>query len=323
MFHIDLSLATLFEAPTIAECAEIIVDELGEDVLETAASTAQSAGVSASVNGQPKRRKRGRWSPLVTIEKGQTGKRPFFCVHGVGGNVLNFRELSRYLGKEQPFYGLQAVGVDGQQEPLERVEDMAEVYLKAVLEAQPEGPYQLGGYSGGGVIALEMAQRLLAQGQEVALVVFFDTFHPHTGMRKQTFQKRLSELRQRGIYYLTERIQAKIARDFDRLSNELKLRFHLSRGEALPHELRNLKLTNSFLYAASQYEPKPYNGRVVLFSAEETAEVYLHAGMDRGWKDFLPNLIVQQVPGNHDTMVLEPNVQVMIHELRTALNEAE
>jgi thioesterase domain-containing protein len=142
-------------------------------------------------------------------------------------------------------------------------------------------------------------------------------------MRKQTFQKRLSELRQRGIYYLTERIQAKIARDFDRLSNELKLRFHLSRGEALPHELRNLKLTNSFLYAASQYEPKPYNGRVVLFSAEETAEVYLHAGMDRGWKDFLPNLIVQQVPGNHDTMVLEPNVQVMIHELRTALNEAE
>ena len=100
------------------------------------------------------------------------------------------------------------------------------------------------------------------------------------------------------------------------------MRFHLSRGEALPHELRNLKLTNSFLYAASQYQPKPYNGLAVLFSAEETAEVYLHAGMDRGWKDFLPNLIVQQVLGDHDTMVLEPNVQVMIQELRTVLNVA-
>jgi thioesterase domain-containing protein/NAD(P)-dependent dehydrogenase (short-subunit alcohol dehydrogenase family)/aryl carrier-like protein len=312
MYHVDLSLATLFEAPTIAECAEIVVDELGEDVLETA--------VTASSNGQmPKRRKRGRWTPLVTIEKGKSGIRPFFCVHGAGGNVLNFRELSRYLGKDQPFYGLQAVGVDGQQEPLASVEDMAEVYLKAMLEAQPEGPYQLGGYSGGGVIALEMAQRLEAQGKPVDLVVFFDTFHPHTGMKKQTFQKRLQELRQRGIYYLTERIQAKISRDFDRLSNELKLRYYLSRGQSLPHELRDLKLTNNFLLAASQYQPQSYNGRVVLFSAEITAEVFMHAGVDRGWKDLLPNLDVCQVPGNHDTMVLEPNIQVMIHELRRAL----
>ena len=106
------------------------------------------------------------------------------------------------------------------------------------------------------------------------------------------------------------------------MSNELKLRYYLSRGQALPHELRNLKLTNSFLYAASQYQPQPYNGRIVLFSAEETAEVYLHAGVDRGWKKLLPNLIVCQVPGNHDTMVLEPNVQVMINELRNVLNGA-
>ena len=103
------------------------------------------------------------------------------------------------------------------------------------------------------------------------------------------------------------------------MNNELKLRYYLSREQALPHELRNLKLTNSFLYAASQYQPTSYNGRVVLFSAEEMAEVYLHAGIDRGWNGLLPNLVVRQVPGDHDTMVLEPNVQVMISELRIAL----
>lgn len=96
------------------------------------------------------------WSPLVTIQPFGS-KPPLFCIPGAGGNVIYFQKLSRYLGSEQPFYGLQALGLDGISPPHTKVEDMAAYYIDAMKSVQKEGPYHICGHSLGGWVAFEMA----------------------------------------------------------------------------------------------------------------------------------------------------------------------
>ena len=103
------------------------------------------------------------WTSIVPIQQEGT-KRPFFCVHPGGGNVLCYVGLSKWLGKERPFYGVQCRGVDGVLEPLQSVEEMAREYVAALVRVQPHGPYALGGWSVGGVLAYEMSQQLTAAG---------------------------------------------------------------------------------------------------------------------------------------------------------------
>ena len=114
------------------------------------------------------------WSPLVPIQP-EGSAAPFFCVHPGGGNVLCYLRLSQHLGADQPFYGLQAPGLDGICEPLNTVEEMAERYVAAIRRSYPHGPYALGGWSVGGVVAYEMAQRLRADGQEVRTLAIMDS----------------------------------------------------------------------------------------------------------------------------------------------------
>lgn len=149
-FKIKLPLATLYDAPTIEELAKILRGE-------TAASG---------------------WSPLVAIQV--AGSRPpLFCMHGAGGTVLMYRDLSRRLGEDQPFYGLQAQGLDGGSSPLTKVEEMAALYVEEIRRVQSHGPYFLGGYCLGGTVAFEVAQQLRAGGETVALLALFDTMNWH------------------------------------------------------------------------------------------------------------------------------------------------
>ena len=131
-FGKKLPLATLFQFPTIRQLATQL----------------------AEASWQPS------WSSVVPLQV--DGKNPpFFCVHAVGGNVLEYYELARQVGAEQPFFGLQAVGLNGQQTPLKSIEEMAAHYIHEVRQLQPTGPYYLGGRSFGGVVAYEMAARSL------------------------------------------------------------------------------------------------------------------------------------------------------------------
>jgi acyl-CoA synthetase (AMP-forming)/AMP-acid ligase II/acyl carrier protein len=100
---------------------------------------------------------------------------PFFCVHHVEGEILSLRNLARRLGDDQPFYGIQAVGIDGRQAPLTRIEDMAAHYIGEIRKFQPTGPYYLGGYSMGGIVAYEMVKQLKAQGVD-AFLALIDTY---------------------------------------------------------------------------------------------------------------------------------------------------
>lgn len=148
-FAQNMPLTTLFQAPTIEQMAIA----LREPMLS-----------------QP-------WSPLVKIQPNGS-KRPFFCLPGTGGNVMYLYHLARHFGSEQPFYALQARGLDGVQIPHARIEDMASDYIAAIQTIQPQGPYLLGGHSFGSFVAFEMALQLQKQGQEIATLVIFDTPAP-------------------------------------------------------------------------------------------------------------------------------------------------
>ena len=126
-FGMELPLATLLQAPTIEALAQIL---RGDSAIRD-------------------------FTHLVTLQKGT--KRPFFCVPGVGGTVFYFLKLASLLGRDQPFYGLQSRGVDGETAPYTSVEDIAYHYVQAIQTVQPAGPYLLGGHSFGGHIAFEMA----------------------------------------------------------------------------------------------------------------------------------------------------------------------
>ena len=143
-----LPLATLFQAPTIAELASILSREQWVPP----------------------------WQSLVAIQPSGTAI-PIFMVPGVGGNVLIFARLARLLGPDRPFYGLQARGLDGKEAPFTSVTEMARHYVAEIRTLRPQGPYVLAGICTGGLIAYEMAQQLFEQGEAVTLVVM-DTWHP-------------------------------------------------------------------------------------------------------------------------------------------------
>jgi thioesterase domain-containing protein/acyl carrier protein len=144
-FGRSLPLATLFDAPTVRGLARFYRDGF-EPVVGMALVPITASGSLPRV----------------------------FAVPGVGGNVLGFMTLARDLGPEQPFFGLQSVGLDGAREPLERIEQMAAHYLREVREIQPRGPYLLLGACFGATVAFEMTRQLLDAGEEVAFLGLLD-----------------------------------------------------------------------------------------------------------------------------------------------------
>jgi acyl-CoA synthetase (AMP-forming)/AMP-acid ligase II/thioesterase domain-containing protein/NAD(P)-dependent dehydrogenase (short-subunit alcohol dehydrogenase family)/acyl carrier protein len=148
-FGKNLPLATLFNAQTIEQLAQLL-NESTESTL---------------------------WSSLVAIQPNGS-KPPLYCIHGAGGNILMYRQLIDYLGADQPLYGLQPKGLDGNETPIDRIQEMAELYVQQICDSQPKGPYYLIGLSVGGTIAFEMAQLLHRQGQKVAFLGLIDTLGP-------------------------------------------------------------------------------------------------------------------------------------------------
>jgi acyl transferase domain-containing protein/thioesterase domain-containing protein len=301
---VDLPLATLFGAPTLEALAAAVRTRLGltldlsggRDVASTPPAAAPGAAA---------------WTPVVMIKKGGS-RRPFFCVHGAGGNLLNFRDFSERLSPDQPVFGLEARGVDGQLPPAESIEEMADLYLEGMRRQQPQGPYVVGGYSGGGVVALEMARKLAAAGERVDEVLLLDTFHPSAAPRDLGWAEELNGFRTHGIKYLWFAVSAFVTRRTVWARRNKRLQQCLSRGEAVPHELREWHLTTSFINALRRHAPAGYGGKVTLFRAQEIANVYSHVGPRLGWDEaMLPHLSVVEVPGGHDSLVREPNVRVL------------
>jgi amino acid adenylation domain-containing protein len=234
-------------------------------------------------------------------------KPPFFFVHGLGGTVLRFRDLARHMAPDQPFFGIQAPGLDGTQTCPQRVEEMAELYLQDLCALQPEGPYYLGGYSFGGYVALEMARRLLAAGSEVRILALLDTY---AGGSQSLVQKFVSLSAGEKFAYLRKRAR--------RYAKSAKKRIELL---FLPRAVKNVR--KACAIAGNSYQLQPYSDRIVLFRASEKGLRGLEEEQ-HGWRKYAGGgLEVHEIDGDHGNVLNEPNVRSLASELRHRLERAQ
>src|SRR6185437_3799995 len=119
-------------------------------------------------------RKEAEYKSLVPI-KPSGSKPPLYVIHGEGLNVLNFSNLVGYMDKERPVFGLQAKGLDGTDEPLDNLSEIAAFYMSEIIRHNPTGPYLLAGYSFGGYVAVEIQRQMSLIGKEVNMLIMFDT----------------------------------------------------------------------------------------------------------------------------------------------------
>ncbi len=262
-------------------------------------------------------------SYLVPI-RARGSRAPLFCVHGAGGNVLNFRDIGRHLSPDRPFYGVQAAGVDGMTRPMQTIEEMAEKYLSEVRAIQPQGPYYLSGYCGGGMIAYEIAQRLHEAGEQVAMLVLIDLYRPGVVVIDSRRRRWARTLQRESIGVLLEKARAKVEREVGVALRNVRLLYHLSRGSRVPYELRDHWLQVSFLQALDQYTLRPYAGKITVLRAREVSPLAVDVPPDLGWAPYaLDGIVSHEVPGDHHSLTLEPNVQVLAAQLEACLRAAE
>ncbi|NEX46817.1 type I polyketide synthase [Pseudotabrizicola algicola] len=320
-YRVDFPISVLFEAPTIAACARLIEDQIGP----------QDSGEGAGPDGaaEPRAPQR-RFTHIVPMHKGEGrgdggAKTPFFLVAGMFGNVLNLRHLAQLLGGDRPFYGLQARGLYGDAQPHADFVTAARDYIAEMRQVQPVGPYLLGGFSGGGLIAWEIARQLEAEGEAVPLVVLLDTPVP---MRPQLSKLdklmiRAAELRAEGPAFFARWWREKQA-------------WKRAQGAQTTDEgaFHNAAIEAAFRAALPLYQMAPRQGATVLFRPAldrrwqvtggrwvSTAREFVFPDNDLG--QFAPALDVIEVPGDHDSMVLEPNVRVLSARLRAVIEAAE
>jgi thioesterase domain-containing protein len=248
------------------------------------------------------------FSPLVKLKAG-SGKTPILIAHGLGGRA-SFSELAKHIRTEHAIYGIQAKGVDGMEEPFERIEDMAAFYLEALSQLQSEGSIILIGYSFGGLIALEMAQRLSAEGKNIALLVLVDTY-PHP--RYLPLGQRLSLSAKRIKGHISDLTRKPLRTALSQVLSALKSRLPMARG-GKPRALFEGAVRLSFaetiehvkardLLAMRRYRPRFYRGKMIFVRPE--ANSYLPTDPTAVWKNMAAEFQVHTVPGDHLGMVAE------------------
>jgi thioesterase domain-containing protein len=247
-----------------------------------------------------------KFSPFVRLKAGNK-KPPILIAHGLGGRA-SFYQLAKHIRLDHPLYGIQAKGVDGLEEPLERIEYMATYYLDALREFQPQGPYILIGYSFGGLIALEMAQRLIENGQRIALLTLVDTY-PHPRYFRASQRLWLGAKRIKSHIDDLKRRPIRVA--FSQVRRAIERRLHIDdvqKNSALPAANSQLSLAEttvrvkrSDLVAMAHYRPRFYQGKIRFVRPE--ANSYLPNNPTAVWKKLAAEFEVETVPGDHLGMV--------------------
>lgn len=293
----NIPVATLFEAPTIAQLAKCL-----------------RHGTYASA-----------WSPLVELYAPEriTTAKPFFCVHSLGANLVSVHKLASLMRGDRPVYGLQPHGLDGQQEPLESIELIASAYCNEIRKTQPDGPYYLGGICIGGVLAYEIAQQLRAAGEEVGLLALIDSFLPGELQHLRSRPKLVEYL----DWHVGEMLLLSgiapfryLAKWFTNGGIRLGRAFGWGRRSSLTRATQ--KVADAHRRAVAAYKPKPSSGKIVQLMCSDASH---RAYEDRrlAWSSLVPGgFEVRIVPGNHLTMVEEPNVKVLAQELQSCLDRA-
>ncbi|MGI2902639.1 non-ribosomal peptide synthetase [Tolypothrix sp. VBCCA 56010] len=326
-FERELPLSTIFLNPTIESLANSLCPE---------------------TNSLP-------WSPLVAIQPAGSNP-PFFCVHPIFGVVFPYYELAHHLGTNQPFYGLQPIGLDGET-PLTHIEDMAAHYIEALRKVQPKGPYYLGGWSFGGLVAFEMAQQLQKSGDEVALLAVLDTLAPiksnipdfgnglkflFTTVARYIWSFFFDYLR-----LITAPSKNQIKSLIFRLPNfpkfiqwlETSLFSQIILKEAaivnsMPDESR-LRILNELTIrpmlrvfsannqAVLNYVPQVYPKRITLLRTSVQSNI-AEQDLSMGWNQLaVEKTEIHTIPGNHLTMLRKPHIQILAEQLRVCIEKAQ
>ncbi len=320
-YKIDFPISVLFEAPTIEQCAGLILDRIGPQD-ETSDETPDAPAV-------PERRYT-HLVPMHALGAKDSRKTPFFLVAGMYGNVLNLRHLAHLIGADRPFYGLQARGLFGDVAPHDDLVEAARDYIAEMKQVQPFGPYMIGGFSGGGITAYEIAHQLEAMGDEVSLVVMLDTPLPirRELSRPDRLKIKQLEFKEQGLGYLYRWVKNRVMWEIN------KRRAPEITEDPAGAQFHNAEIEAAFLDALTRYQVQPWSGRVALYRppmvgkwqvandrwVDHQRAYVLH---DNDWGQWLSDLTVQEVPGDHDSMVLEPNVRVLAAHIRKTIEAAE
>lgn len=319
-FRVALPLSEVFNSPTVADQANAVF-EYTETPMD-----------------------QRKLSPLVALQKDGT-RPPFFCAHPAGGIVHCYIEMARCLGKDQPFYAFQHPGIDGKSGAYTTYAKMAELYVDAMMEVQPKGPYYIGGWSFGGTVAFEMARQVRLRGEEVAMLALFDSPGPSAlyklGDRPEfEFAGMMTFLSQALSSMFGAEIDVPVE-ELRKIPREQQLDYLIERcvkttgdadlgesREALERIIDIFELTDK---GERQFVPQRYHGRVHLYRVQEMADYEFTAYKNHprisaasfGWDELVDDLQIRFVPGTHMSMIFPPNTEVLMTKFAEDLRAAE
>ncbi|MDH5675427.1 MAG: amino acid adenylation domain-containing protein [Myxococcales bacterium] len=315
-FDVALPFSTLLSSPTVASLASHL-----------SADGSEAPGTAAAAPGTEQ---------LVKLHSGTDPKRaPLFVVHGLFGNVLNLRHLARLLDPTRDFYAIQACGLDGRSRPYRSLVEAAVAYTEQVRRVRPRGPYLLGGFCVGGVMAIEMARLLKQAGEEVGSVVLLDAHVPEQRgslSMSDRLQIHRERLRREGLNYV--RSWAKEKYEYE--SKRLRARFDGNSGVEDPTQYRSERVREAIEEGMRNYTPRFFDGDAVLFRPPLAPRHELSGGRrinekraflleDNGWSRVVRSLQIQELAspaGDHDGFVLEPYVRDLARRMRPLLDQA-
>ncbi len=295
-----LPIATLFQNPTIEELAKLIERE--DSKIE--------------------------WKSLVPLKTNGT-KAPLYFIHGAGLNVFMLHAIIDRLDNDRPFYGMQAIGLDGSDFEIASMEAIASIYVAELLANDPDGPYALMGYSLGGNIALEMAKQLKAAGKKVAFLGMLDTYIDQVKLLDSRFAQLTKKIRRQFPKFIfivksfwkypvdTIKYQLAIARFkfLDIFGYKIKM---ISKEQSFQNSIYE-----KYQLAHHHHKITPYDDVIHLFKVQKRL-YFLDDDKYMGWKPFAPaGLRIYEVPGDHKTCLLAPHNEKFVEILEKALAEAE
>ncbi len=269
-----------------------------------------------------------QWSSLVPLQT--SGKRPpFYLLHTTPGDILGYGNLVFHLPQDQPCYGFQSLGLKDSSLAHLSILEMARYYVTLLRKFQPQGPYYLGGWCYGGIVAIEMARLLQATGARVGLLALLETVALPPSLsnwRYYNHRIKCSIRMNPGRLFQYVREKVRYTRN-SKIANRMRFRqaaglLNADLSEIDPRLARLEYVYNRNLEALNKYKSESYSGRVTLFNAAEK-DPALISDPHYGWIGLADEIEIHEVPGNHDTMLTEPNVRMLAQKLDESLRRAQ
>ena len=276
-------------------------------------------------------------------------KPPLFLINALGTGMLAYKLLAKYLDPERPVYGIRAIGMEDQHDPQNRIEQMAETYIKEMLTVQPEGPYFIAGVCTGGTVAFEMASILRSRGLEVAFVGLIDsTARPilsdsNNTPAKEIKKSPLSSFFDRYIKHnfilrggnnllavlIDPKLKLKdklsftsdmVEQLYKQVAQKLEVVTYKSNKQQLPYKIRRARVFDAGIEALSHYTPRAYQGGKVILIRANDNPAHINHNYQLGWDEFLTDeLEVYEMQCDQTTLLFEPHIRTLASKLNSSL----